>query len=159
MRPKIQITIYVLFLFFLAIWLGSAFHDTVTSNIAWYKEPLTHINYVVQHPLPGAINTWVISTALLSLITLIACIFFIRYRGKGWKEICIVISGTLIILLTTFLYFVPTLVKIFEKTSEFANEELITMSHQWVVLNFIRLLLIMILFITGLLGLIKLARQ
>lgn len=158
MRPTTRMTVYLLFLFFLAIWLGSAFHDTVSGNIAWYKDPLTHINHSIKHPVPGAINTWVISTALLSLITVIAFLFFIRYNGKGKREIFSAISGTLIILVTTFLYFVPTLIKIFGKTSDYGNEALISMSHQWVVLNFLRLFLLMILFIIGLLGLVKLGR-
>lgn len=157
MRTNTRMTVYILFLFFLAIWLGSAFHDTVSTNFAWYKDPLTHINHSIQHPVPGAINTWVISTALLAVITIIAFLFFIRYRGKGKTEILSVISGTLIILVTTFLYFVPTLIKIFEQTTEFRNEQLIAMSHQWVILNFLRLLMLMMLFIIGLVGLVKLA--
>jgi hypothetical protein len=156
---KTRLVVYILFLFFLAIWLGSAFHDSISTNLAWYQDPITHINHITNHPVPGAVNTWVISTALLSLISITAFVFFIRYKGKGRMEVLSVISITLIILLSTFLYFVPTLIKIFDETSSYNNEELISLSHQWVVLNAIRLFLLMILFIVGLVGLVKIARQ
>lgn len=77
--------------------------------------------------MPGEINAWIISTPLPSVITIIAFLSFIRHKGNGRTEIFSAIGGTLIILFATFLYFVPILVKIFEKTSDYQNEELISM--------------------------------
>ena len=159
MKPGPRLIIYILFLFFLGIWVGSAFHDTVSTNMTWYEDPMIHINHMVNHPIPGAINAWVISTGLLSLITLVALIVFISYRGFGKMEVMSAVAGTLVILLTTFLYFVPTLIKIFEKTNDYSQEALIGMSQQWVILNVIRLCVLMILFLAGLIGLIKISRQ
>lgn len=159
MKPGPRLIIYILFLLFLAIWVGSAFHDTVSTNLTWYQDPMTHINHMVHHPIPGAINTWVISTGLLSVITIIALIVFISYRSSGRMEVMSTIVGTLIILLTTFLYFVPTLIKIFEKTNDYSREALISMSQQWVMLNVIRLCVLITLFLAGLMGLIKISRQ
>jgi hypothetical protein len=159
MLTRTRFTIYILFIYFQAIWLGSGFHESISTNIAWFKDPLTRINHAVNHPLPGAINAWPISTALLLLTTITAFFVFLKYKGKGKKEAFSAIVGTLVILLATFLYFVPTLIKVFTQTDTFSAEQLISMSRQWVILNFIRLFLLMALFLLSLLGLVKLAKQ
>jgi len=151
----IKLVSYLVFLFLLAIWLGAAFHDTYSTNATWYKNPLTHIKHINNYPIPGALNPWPLSTALLTLGTILCFILFLNYNGPGKRYAQVALVGTLAILISTFLYFVPGLIRMFGKTSSYTDGQLITMSHQWVILNVIRLVLLMVLFITGLVGLAK----
>jgi hypothetical protein len=151
----IKLVSYLVFLFLLAIWMGAAFQDTYSTNGTWYKDPLTHIKHLNSHPVPGALNPWPLTTALLTLGTIISLILFINYNGPGKWHAQLAIGGTLIVLISTFLYFVPGLIRMFGKTANFTDDQLITMSHQWVIWNVIRLILLMVLFITGLIGLVK----
>jgi hypothetical protein len=119
MSSHTRLFVYCVFLFFLAIWLGSAFHDSISSNFGWYNDPLVYIRHSIDSPVPGAVNTWITSTLLISFATILSFPFFIRYKGSGRTELLTSISGTLVILICTFLYFVPTLQKIFGETSTF----------------------------------------
>ena len=155
---KTKLTLYLVFLLFQAIWLGSGFHSSVSSNGTWYSDPLTHIHHQVTYPVPGEMNAWPISTGLLAISTLVCVLLFFKYKESGRTHAFIAIYGTLVLIIVTFLYFVPTLGKIFGDTGLHSDEELISLSRQWVILNCIRLAILTGLFITALLGLSRFPR-
>lgn len=155
MLTKTKIGFYITYLFFLAIWLGAAFHDSFSTNYTWYTDPLTYINHTTQHNTPGALNPWPFSTAVLLLLSIIAFFLFIKYAGPGKKEVTISIVGTFAIIAITMIYFVPTLGKIFGNTNQYDNGSLIAMSRTWVLLNITRFVFLSFLFIIGLRGLQK----
>ena len=155
MITKTKINLYIIYLFFLAIWIGSAFHDTFSTNYTWYSDPITYINYTTEHNIPGGISPWPFSTMLLMISAIIAMVAFRRYTDHGKKEVMISLTGTLIIIAITLIYFVPTLGKVFGVPNQHSNESLISMSRIWVILNIIRFFVLAFLFFTGLRGLGK----
>ncbi len=158
MITKTKINFYITYLLFLAIWLGSAFHSKFSTNYTWYVDPITHINHTTEYITPGIINPWPFSTMLLLIFTIIALFMFKNYNGLGKKEVMISLIGTLVILAITFIYFVPTLGKIFGDNNQYNNQSLIKMSRMWVILSFVRFIIIVFLFLWGLRGLRKLNR-
>lgn len=156
MITKTKFYLYITYLVFSAIWLGSAFHDSFYSNYAWYMDPITHIDFTTTHMVPGALNPWPFSTMAVLIFTIISFFLFRKYNGPGKREVSISILGTFILLVITFAYFVPTLGKIFGEKGIYDNESLIAMSRMWVTLNVIRFFILVYLFISGLRGLAKL---
>jgi len=155
MITKTKKSFFIGYLVFSAIWLGAAFHDTFSTNYTWYTDPLRYIKYTISNITPGAISPWPFSTILLLISAIIALILFIKYKGPGKKEAITSIAGTLVIIAITLVYFVPTLGKIFGDTNKYDESMLVTMSRTWVLLNVVRFLILVYLFINGLRALAK----
>jgi hypothetical protein len=156
MITKTKLNLLITYLVILAIWLGSAFHDSFYSNYTWYMDPITHIDFTTTHIVPGSLNPWPFSTMAVLIITIISFFLFRKYNGPGKREVNTSILGTFILLVITFAYFVPTLGKIFGEKGIYDAESLISMSRTWVILNVIRFIILLYLFISGLRGLMKL---
>jgi hypothetical protein len=155
MPTNSRLSLYIAFIVALAVWAGGGVFDTISSHSAWYVDPVT---YTRTSAVPeGTVNPWPFTTAALALSTLVALAAFARYRGAGRREVLLVLGGTLLILVATAFYFVPTLI-------ELGNHEALTdaqiteMSRMWMRLNVVRIVLLLALLTYSLVGLIRLVR-
>lgn len=146
-----------IFVLALAIWLGAGLFSAINTNPAWYADPAQWVRGTSVRP--GTINPWPILTVLASLSTLIATAMFARYRGPGRSEVLVSLGGTLLILIVTFIYFVPRLMLLFGQTEGLSDAQIISYSRQWVVLNCLRLIMLTALLYAALSALSRMGRR
>jgi hypothetical protein len=135
--------------------MGAGFFSTLEHNEGWYADPTAYVDHTMTYPVPGASNPWPVLTILLLIFNLMALLAFLRYHGPGKRSAIIVFTGIFFILISTFLYFVPTLGKIFDDTGSYSMVQIISMSRTWIILNYIRLVILVLLFFVGLFALLK----
>lgn len=151
-----KLAIYITFLVSLAVWVGGGVFDTLSGHPAWYANPVAFIR---RPPYPeGMVNPWPFTTAILALCTLAALAAFARYRGAGRREVLIVLTGTIMVLIATGVYFVPTLVRLADHAT-LTDAQITSMSYRWMLLNVIRIVLLLGLLAYSLVSLLHLARE
>ncbi len=155
MITKTKRGFFIVYLLFFAIWLGAAFHDSFSTNFAWYHDPMVYIKFTTENAIPGIINPWPLSTILFLLSTLVALFLLTKYKGPGKKGAFISVCGALAIIIATLIYFVPGLSKIFGHTNEYSQASLVAMSRTWILLNILRFIMLVFLFLAGLRALAK----
>ncbi len=152
-----RFVVYVLFTLCLALWLGAGVFDTLSTNTVWFQSP---VEYVRDFSVERGLNPWPLLTILLALSTILAGGAFARYRGPGYREVLGALIGTAVVLLVTGFYFVPTLFRLFEEQAKgLANDEIISMSRTWVVLNALRQGVLVVLFVVAQIGLSKMSME
>ena len=143
--------IFRLFVLALAIWTGGGVFQTLTDHSGWHADPVGWVRgYSVRS---GSANPWPLTTAIAGLTTLATLGAFARYRGPGRRTVWISTAGALLVLLATGLYFVPRLGTIFGQTATLTDAQIIAYSNQWILLNAIRLVVLLALLYTALVGL------
>lgn len=151
-----KLAVFIAFVVALAIWVGSGVFDSLSSHPAWYGDP---VGYVRNHaPYPGTFNPWPFTTALVGLCTLAGLITFARHRGPGRREALTVFIGTLVALLATGFYFVPTLFRLADHAA-LTDDQIIDMSRTWMMLNVFRILFVLDLLAYSQVALVRLARS
>jgi hypothetical protein len=103
----------------------------------------------------GTVNPWPFTTAALALSTLAALTVFARYRGPGRREVLLVLVGTLLILVMTAFYFVPTLIKLGNHEA-LTDGQITAMSRTWMQLSVARIASLIALLTFSQVGLIRL---
>ena len=155
MISRIRYIAYILFIFSIAMWLGSGVYHTIQTTATWYKDPHAYVGQLINHPLPGEINPFPVLAVFTAFTAILALILHIKYKGSGKFEVLVSVYGTILIILITAVYFVPALEKILSYPPVYSASELSAKSHEWIILNFIRILVTISVFISGLAGLSK----
>lgn len=156
MLTNTRLAIYIAFIVALAVWVGGGVFDTLHGHPAWYANPVAYVR--TQTAPEGAVNPWPLTTAVLALCTLAALAVFARYRGPGRRVVLLVLAGIVVILIATGVYFVPTLGKL-SNHAALTDAQIIAISHTWMRLNVIRIVLLLGLLTCSLLGLVWTARE
>jgi hypothetical protein len=149
-----KLVLFITFVVALAIWVGSGVFDSLSSHPPWWADPAGYVRN--QTPYPGTINPWPMTTALVGLCTLAGLVTFARHRGPGRREALIVFGGQFLILLATGFYFVPTLLKLANHAA-LTDAQIVDMSHTWMVLNTVRIVVVLTLLAYSQVALLRLA--
>ena len=151
-----KLIFYKLYIFFLALWMGGGIYIALAESESWYDDPATYIDHISSYPVPGAADPMPTIMLCLSVISVLAMLIFLSYHGHGKRGAVVSFTGTLLILLWTYLYFIPTHAKIFDDSGAYSNDQIVSMSKMWIILNYIRLIIIVFIFFTGLVAFSKL---
>ena len=149
-----KLLFFKLYLFVLSLWMGALVYTALAENEAWYADPIGYIEHVTSYPVPGASNPMWILMLFVTVCTLLCSIVFFLYQGPGKKTAYISLSATVFLLLATYFYFQPEYETLFDVLYNF-NPQVVSMSRTWIVLNYIRIILLMITFFIGLIALAK----
>ncbi len=151
----LKLIFYKLYLFFLSIWLGAGLYQALAFNQSWYDDPLAYVDHLTAYPVPGAINPIPVLTILLAVFTVFSLILLLGYHGSGKKTSFISLGGMFIVLLATYIFYVPTSGKIFEGSGSYSNDQIVSMSKSWVLLDYLRQLMVIFLYFMGLVALAR----
>ena len=155
MLTKTRLSLYIVFIVALAVWTGGGVFDSISGHPAWYADP---VKYTRTYAMPeGTVNPWPFTTAAIALTTLAALAAFVRYHGPGRREVLLVLGGTLVILVATALYFVPTLIKLANHEA-LTDAQITSMSLLWMRLNVVRIVVLLALLAYSLVSLTRLER-
>ncbi len=144
------------FIVSLGIWTGAGVHDTLTNHFGWWADPVAHVRGRV--PMPGLVNPWPFTTAMLGLLTLIGLASFARYKGEAKRALMIIYGGMFLVLLATGLYFVPQL-GLFGPETTLSDADIIRHSKDWIRYNAVRLVVLTALFYYALSTLARMAAR
>lgn len=150
-----RLAFYIAFIVALAVWTGSGVFESIRSHPTWYADPVAYTRTYTEPA--GTVNPWPALTIVLLLTTLAALLAFLRYRGPGRREVLLVLVSTLLILVATGQYFVPTLIKL-GNPEALADAQIIAMSRMWMRLNGIRIAALLALLTYSQVGLVRLVR-
>lgn len=131
--------IFQAFIISLGIWTGAGVHESLMNHAAWWSDPVAYVRGSVL--LPGRLNPWPITTAILALLTLGGLAAFARYKGEAKRALMIVFGAAVLVLLATGLYFVPQL-GLFAPGTTLTDAEIIRHSRNWVAFNALRLVVL-----------------
>lgn len=149
-----KLIFYKLYIFFLSLWMGAGIYTTLAESQGWYNDPVTYIDHITSYPVPGSVDPWTTLTVCLSIVTILCILLFMSYHGPGRRTALVSFSGTFIILFFTYLYFIPVKDRLFDVSGTF-NNQVVSMSRMWIILNYIRFLIVVFIFFTSLVALSK----
>ena len=145
----VRLIAYRIFVLLLGIWTGSGVYDSLYGHVAWWADP---VGWVRTPPVPGAINPWPFTTGLL-LLSVLAMLALVARRQDERRIALPTLLGVLAILVVTFAYFVPTLVRLFGGGERLTEAEITSISQTWIVLNAVRIVVLIGLFYAALVAL------
>ena len=138
MPSRLQVSLFIFFVVALAVWVGGGVFLAIATHAHWYSQPVEYIRSASASATAGEVNPWPITTAIIALATLSGLVAFARYRGPGRREALGSMTVVLVVLVATFAYFVPTLLK-FAKPEILSDAQIVSMSRTWVVANLVRI--------------------
>lgn len=156
MPTRTRIVLYIAFIAALGIWSGSGVYDTVRSHPGWWSDPVAWVRAPASPQEALSLNPWPFTTMLLALCTLAGLAAFARYRGRGRREVLVVLACVFVILVATGVYFVPTLIKLGDPAA-LTDAQITAMSRTWMELNIVRNVVLQALVVYALVGLMRLA--
>lgn len=151
-RQLIARIVLWLFIFSSSIQMGGAVYESCVINPLWAGSPpesVTGWNPVPQYAIDPA-RFWKRASPLYALVTLAVLIvaWFMPKLSRRWA----LVAGicTLVVTLSTVLFFVPILRQtIFTRGAGLSAEEISTKAHQWVNWNWARMVLVLVGWIAG----------
>jgi hypothetical protein len=156
MLAKARPAVFIAFIVSLAVWVGGGVFHSIGSHSAWYTDP---VRYIRAPAGPEAtVNPWPLTTAVLALLTLLSLAVFATYRGPGYKRVLAVLGATFVILVATGVYFVPTLIKLGNHAA-LTEAQIVSLSHTWIHLNVIRIVIVLGLLVLSQTALMRLASR
>ncbi len=159
MYKKLRYPFYLFYLTSFALWLGAGVYHSSVTGITWYSNPSRYVSHIINHPIPGAAAPFPIFAALLITPIIINLILFLSKWNARNQFPLISLAGAVVLILCTVLYFAPVQQKILANPPVFSNDEIITVSRHWLLLNLARLVAMLTFFIIGLIGLSKVSRD
>ncbi|HWI19632.1 MAG TPA: hypothetical protein VNT81_17890 [Vicinamibacterales bacterium] len=154
MLTTTRLYMFIAFVLALATWTGAALHETIGSHPGWYSQPVRHVREAAT--APGTINAWPFTTTFLLVTTLAAGIAFAGYRGPARVGVLVILAATAAILAATLAYFVPTLMRLANHAA-LSDAEIVSMSMTWMAVNLARLATLLVLVVSSLIVLRRLA--
>lgn len=154
MLTNARLAIYIFFVVMLGLWSGAGIHDSLSLHSGWYADPVRFVRTV--NPPPGYVNPWPYTTGLLIAATLATLAAFARFRGDGRRDVLLVLALTIVIILSTMVYFVPTVVRL-DSPETMTDADIISASHLWIETNAVRMVTLVVLLAWSLVALKRMA--
>ena len=146
-----RLIVFRLFILALAVWTGAGTFEAIRGHAAWYADPLAYVSG--SRSGPAVMNPWPLLTVILVLTMLATAVLFLPGGSPGRREALITAAGVLLVLIPTFLYFVPQLTRMFGRSAALSDAELIAASRDWVRWNIVRIIYLLGLTYYGLIAL------